>query len=56
MSHILAIAQKELKSYFASPAAYVLIGFFAVVYGWFFGTFLYVFDRQSQQFAAVRWA
>lgn len=53
MSNMLAIAQKELRGYFASPAAYVLIGFFAVVYGWFFGTFLYVFDRQSQQFAAV---
>jgi ABC-2 type transport system permease protein len=50
---MIAIARKELQSYFASPAAYVLIGFFAIVYGWFFGTFLYVFDRQSQQFAAM---
>jgi ABC-2 type transport system permease protein len=53
VSNILALAHKELKSYFSSPAAYVLIGFFAVIYGWFYGTFLYVFDRQSQQFAAA---
>ena len=30
MSNILAIAQKELKSYFASPIAYVVIGFFVL--------------------------
>ena len=53
MGNILTIAQKELRSYFASPAAYVLIGFFAIIYGYFFGTFLYVFNQQSQQFAAV---
>lgn len=53
MSNVFAIARKELKSYFASPAAYVLIGLFAVIYGWFFGTFLYVFDRQSQQLGTM---
>ena len=30
MSNILAIAQKELKSYFASPIAYIVIGLFAL--------------------------
>jgi ABC-2 type transport system permease protein len=32
----LAIADKELRSYFASPIAYILIGFFAQLFGWFF--------------------
>ena len=36
MSNILAIAQKELKSYFASPIAYIVIGFFALLFGYFF--------------------
>ena len=41
MGNIVAIARKELRSYFASPSAYVLTGFFALIYGFFFGTFLY---------------
>ena len=36
MGNILAIAEKELKSYFASPIAYVIIGFFALVFGYFY--------------------
>jgi len=49
MSNVLAIAQKELKSYFASPIAYIVIGFFALLYGWFFVTILAYFVRQSMQ-------
>ena len=29
MTNILAIAQKELRSYFASPIAYIVIGIWA---------------------------
>ena len=36
MGNILAIAQKELRSYFASPIAYVILGFFALVFGYFY--------------------
>ena len=36
MSNILAIAHKEIRSYFASPIAYIVIGFFALIYGYFF--------------------
>src|SRR5437016_5188068 len=36
MGNILAIAHKELRSYFASPIAYVIIGFFALVFGYFY--------------------
>ena len=53
MRNILAIAQKELKSYFASPIAYVLLGVFAVLYGWFFAAILLYFERQSSQFGAM---
>ena len=49
MRNILAIAGKELRSYFASPVGYTLVGFFALLYGWFFATLLYYFLRQSMQ-------
>jgi len=49
VTNILAIAQKELRSYFASPIAYVLLAVFAVVYGWFFGQILLFFERTSSQ-------
>jgi ABC-2 type transport system permease protein len=49
MRNILAIAQKELKSYFASPIAYIVLGFWALLYGWFFVTILAYFVRQSMQ-------
>jgi ABC-2 type transport system permease protein len=49
MGNILAIAQKELRSYFASPIAYVIIGFFALVFGWFYVVALDYFMRLSMQ-------
>jgi ABC-2 type transport system permease protein len=49
MSNILAIAHKELKSYFASPIAYIVIGLFALLYGYFYAMILYYFVRQSMQ-------
>jgi gliding motility-associated transport system permease protein len=49
MSNILAITQKELKGYFASPIAYVVIGFYALIYGFFFYSLVLYFDRQSMQ-------
>jgi ABC-2 type transport system permease protein len=49
MSNIAAIAQKELKAYFASPIAYIIIGFFALVFGWFFFVSLDFFMRVSMQ-------
>ncbi|MBI2188177.1 MAG: ABC transporter permease subunit [Acidobacteria bacterium] len=52
MTNILAIAHKELKSYFASPIAYIVIGFSAILYGWFFINLLYYFDRISMQAGA----
>jgi ABC-2 type transport system permease protein len=49
MRNILAIAEKELKSYFASPIAYIVIGTFALLYGWFYVSLLLFFVRQSMQ-------
>ena len=36
MANILALAQKELRAYFVSPIAYVLLVFFALLFGWFY--------------------
>jgi ABC-2 type transport system permease protein len=49
MTNILAIAQKELRSYFASPIAYIVIGIWAVLYGFFYASLLAYFVRQSMQ-------
>jgi len=47
--NILAIASKEFRSYFASPIAYILIGLFSLLFGWFFYVFLMAFVQQSEQ-------
>ena len=47
MGNVIAIAQKELKSYFASPIAYIVIGLWALLYGYFFVAILSFFVRQS---------
>ena len=51
--NILAIAGKELRSYFASPIAYIIIGLFALLFGWFFYVYLHVFVEQSQRMASM---
>ena len=45
--NILAIAGKELRSYFASPIAYVIIGLFALLFSRFFYAYLMVFVQRS---------
>jgi ABC-2 type transport system permease protein len=49
--NILAIAGKELRSYFSSPIAYIIIGFFLLPFGVFFYLYLREFLRQSMQMA-----
>ena len=49
MRNILAIARKEVMSYFASPIAYVIIGLFALLFGYFYSAILAFFLRQSLQ-------
>ena len=36
MGNILALAQKEVRGYFVSPIAYVLLVFFTLLFGWFY--------------------
>jgi ABC-2 type transport system permease protein len=49
MRNVLAIAGKEVRSYFASPIAYIVIGVFALLYGYFYIVMLSYFVRQSMQ-------
>src|SRR5262245_20510313 len=49
LRNIIAIAQKELKSYFAGPIAYIAVGLWALLYGYFFVAILQFFMRQSMQ-------
>jgi gliding motility-associated transport system permease protein len=49
MNNILAIAHKELKAYFASPIAYIVIGCFAAMYGFFYNVMLRYFLQASLQ-------
>ena len=49
MRNILAIATKELKSYFASPVGWILLGFWSLLYGYFFVAIMNFFVRQSMQ-------
>src|SRR5215475_7804366 len=51
MRNVLAIAEKELRAYFASPMAYVIIGFFLLPFGVFFYLYLNIFIRNSMQMA-----
>src|SRR6202022_4308669 len=47
----MAIAERELRSYFSSPIAYIIIGFFLLPFGVFFYLYLTSFVRQSLQMA-----
>lgn len=49
MGNVFAIAQKELKSYFSSAIAWVIVGFYALLFGYFFIAMLSFFVRQSMQ-------
>jgi ABC-2 type transport system permease protein len=49
MRNVLAIAGKEIRAYFTSPIAYVVIGFYALLFGYFFAVMLTFFERQSMQ-------
>ena len=49
MRNALAIAGKELRGYFASPIGWVINGLFALIFGWFFYTYLEYFVQTSMQ-------
>lgn len=47
MSNVLPIFKKELRAYFTSPVAYVVITVFLLICGWFFSTSLFVVGQAS---------
>ena len=49
MRNVLAIAHKELRGYFASPIGFIVVGFFALLYGVFFVAIVRFFVTQSMQ-------
>jgi len=49
LRNIGAVAGKELRSYFGSPVAWVMMGLFAVIFAWFFSVYLDVFMKNSMQ-------
>jgi ABC-2 type transport system permease protein len=51
MNNVIAIARKEMRSYFASPIAYIVVGLFALVFGYFYIVMVNFFVMQSMQSA-----
>jgi ABC-2 type transport system permease protein len=51
MSNVLAIAHKEIRAYFSSPIAYIVLGLFALLFGSFFTAILDWFVKQGMQAA-----
>lgn len=49
MKNIWIICRKELRSYFVSPVAYILLVMFAVVFGWFFWASLGYFVQMAME-------
>jgi len=47
MQQVRHIFKKEFKSYFVSPIAYIVIGIFLLVTGWFFFTPFFLFNQAS---------
>jgi ABC-2 type transport system permease protein len=47
--NIMAIAGREVRSYFVSPMGWAILGLFAIMFGFFFDTFLNSFVRQSME-------
>jgi ABC-2 type transport system permease protein len=51
MKNIWIIAKKELRTYFTSPIAYVVIAVFLILVGFFFYSIIWWFNNQSLQMA-----
>ncbi len=47
MRHITHVLNKELKDYFISPIAYIVISIFLLVTGWFFFTTFFLYNQAS---------
>src|SRR6266403_1521294 len=49
MRNVWIICRKELRSYFVSPVAYLLLAMFAVIFGFFFWNILGYFVREGME-------
>ena len=49
MKNVLTIFRKEIKSYFASPIAYLLMAIFAVIFGYFFYVATAIFVQRGME-------
>ncbi len=49
MRNVMTMAGKEIRGYFNSPIAYVLIAAFAALFGYFFWSLVYFFVQASMQ-------
>lgn len=47
MGNILAIFKREMKSYFNSPVAYIIVTIFLLIAGWFFAAGLFLVNEAS---------
>ncbi|MBM3324707.1 MAG: ABC transporter, partial [Calditrichaeota bacterium] len=47
MQNIYTIFKKEARSYFNSPAAYIIVTFFLLLTGYFFGVNLFLMNQAS---------
>lgn len=52
MSAILLIARKDLRSYFYSPIAYIVIAMFLLIVGWMFSSTFSFYAQVLQQYAS----
>ena len=53
MNKIMLIAKKDLRSYFVSPIAYIVIAMFLFLIGYMFFNLLSFYARQVQEFSAI---
>ena len=53
MSNVLPIFKKELRSYFASPVAYIVIMVFVLICGLFFSISLFPTGQASLRISAL---
>jgi ABC-2 type transport system permease protein len=49
MSNVLPIYKREVRAYFSSPVAYIVISVFLLICGWFFSTSLFVVGQASMR-------
>ncbi|MBN2017234.1 MAG: ABC transporter permease [Candidatus Cloacimonetes bacterium] len=49
MHNIITIAKREIRSYFYTPVAYVLMTIFLLITGWFFGSELFLVNEATMR-------